>query len=383
MKSRKIFLSVLALALVGTVVASCGGDKPSSSLTTSEQPQTSETTSSVEEVKTKAVYTGLGSVVGLGYSRTNASLISQVNITTAAASFDEDGKVISVQFDVVQAPVVIDGTNVVLDTTQKQTKDAGDKVIETKQELLDRYGMLASSGIEKEVYEQMRAFADFVEGKTIAEVIDYGYKKRDDSHTYVPDGGELATKVTITVQDYVAALMEAYETKKAAVEVPETVEISTGIGMTFTAKANQIDVYVASISIGNDDVIYGAYVDTLQVALKVEDELIALDGSKAQVKDAGFKVLESKKELGYRYGMYYRGSNGEFTLNPNASGEWFEQAEAIENWLVGQDIDVLDFAETKFPSGHDLAAKVTITVDGYFGVFAEAATYAKALPVEE
>ena len=35
MKSRKIFLSVLALALVGTVVASCGGDKPSSSLTTS------------------------------------------------------------------------------------------------------------------------------------------------------------------------------------------------------------------------------------------------------------------------------------------------------------------------------------------------------------
>ena len=58
MKSRKIFLSVLALALVGTVVASCGGDKPSSSLTTSEQPQTSETTSSVEEVKTKAVYTG-------------------------------------------------------------------------------------------------------------------------------------------------------------------------------------------------------------------------------------------------------------------------------------------------------------------------------------
>ena len=41
--------------------------------------------------------------------------------------------------------------------------------------------------------------------------------------------------------------------------------------------------------------------------------------------------------------------------------------------------NVLDFAETEFPSGHDLAAKVTITVDGYFGVFAEAATYAKAL----
>ena len=54
--------------------------------------------------------------------------------------------------------------------------------------------------------------------------------------------------------------------------------------MTFTAKANQIDVYVASISIGNDDVIYGAYVDTLQVALKVED-INRFRRSKAQVKD--------------------------------------------------------------------------------------------------
>ena len=110
MKSKKLFLSVLALALVGTALTSCNGGKPASSVE--------------EEVKTKAVSTGLGSVVGVDY---DGESVKQVNVTTAA-SFDEDGKVISVEFDVVQIPVVLDAedeTKVVLNATAKQVKDAG------------------------------------------------------------------------------------------------------------------------------------------------------------------------------------------------------------------------------------------------------------------
>ncbi len=370
MKSKKLFLSVLALALVGTALTSCNGGKPASSVE--------------EEVKTKAVSTGLGSVVGVDY---DGESVKQVNVTTAAASFDEDGKVISVEFDVVQIPVVLDTedeTKVVLNATAKQVKDAGDKVIETKQELLERYGMKAISGIEKEVYEQMREFAAYVEGKTVAEVINHGYFERDANHTYVPDqeDGALKGKVTITVQDYVAALMEAYETRNAAVAVPEDATLNTGIGMTFSwdaAKA-QVDAYVASITVSDDDVIYGAYVDTLQIPFEVVEGNIKLKASATQVKNAGPKVIESKKELGHRYGMYYIGTNGEFTLSPNASAEWFEQVEEIENWLIGQGVDALDFADAKFGSGHELASKVTIIVSGYFGVFTEAAAYAEELP---
>ena len=192
-----------------------------------------------------------------------------------------------------------------------------DKVIETKQELLERYGMKDFSGIEKEVYEQMREFAAYVEGKTVAEVINHGYFERDPDHTYVPDqeDGALKGKVTITVQDYVAALMEAYETRNAAVAVPEDATLNTGIGMTFSWKADkvQVDAYVASITVSDDDVIYGAYVDTLQIPFEVVEGNIKLK-ARTLVKNAGLKLLNLRR-IRSPQNVLYR-TNGEFTLSP-------------------------------------------------------------------
>jgi hypothetical protein len=398
MKLSKLFISTLAIALVGTFAVSCGNKTSGSSSVSSSTPASSTSSSTTSSstptpvVEKKGVATGLGTVISLASNDTAG--ITQINITTAAASFDEEGKVISVEFDVVQIPlkIVVEGetSKIVIDSSKKQVKDAGDKLVETKQELLERYGMKGSSEIGLEAYEQMRNFADYVEGKTIAQVIAHGYtNKGDGSHVYVPsqeEGKDLAGKVSITVNDYVAALMEAYETKNAYVQVEKTAVLSTGVGMVFEFNASsfQIDAYTASITLDQADKIQGAYVDTLQVPLKLVDGKVALNATAKQVKEAGYKVMETKKELGARYGMYYQsavnGVDGAYKVNPNATAEWFEQAKSLENWLIGQAKTALDFADAEFGEGHALASKVTITVDGYFSVLKEAATYAKALP---
>ena len=80
--------------------------------------------------------------------------------------------------------------------------------------------------------------------------------------------------------------------------------------------------------------------------------------------------VKSKKELGEDYGMR------------NASAikkEWFEQAEALEAWMVGKtpaEITGLELLE-EVPQAEDLMSSVTIKVVGYLDAFKEAAEQAR------
>lgn len=360
MKSFKSFVTLSSLALVGTLVVSCGGTPVSSSSEVS-----SSISSSVEVVVMKDVSVGLGLIVSADLIKDSTGL-KQVNVTGASASFDEAGKVISVEFDVMQIPVVVVEGAVALKADAKQVKDAGDKVVETKQELTTRYGMLTNSAIHKEAYEQLRAFADFAKGKTIAEIEAHGYI---DGYPSQEEGKPLAGSVSVNVTDYINALTEAFETKKAAVEVENDAVLNTGLGMTVAVASNKITVTASNITVDAENTIQGAVVDMLEIPFTVTEGLISLTATAKQVKDAGVKVIETKKELGERYNM-----NG-------AAGEWYEQAAAYENWLVGKPTTTLDFTGTNFETGHELVASVTISVDAFFATAKEAAVYAKALPV--
>ncbi|WP_019230006.1 hypothetical protein [Sedimentibacter sp. B4] len=108
---------------------------------------------------------GLGVVTTISKSKdaaADAEGVAQAYSTFTVTTFDADGKITSSIIDASQS-------NVKFDTTGKITTDLAADVL-TKNELGDNYGMKKASKIGKEWYEQAKAFADFVVGKTAEEV---------------------------------------------------------------------------------------------------------------------------------------------------------------------------------------------------------------------
>lgn len=128
--------------------------------------------------------------------------VAQADVTVAATAFDKDGKVAGVLIDNAQ-------TKVNYDKTGKVTSDKT-APIKSKIELGDAYPMGKVSSIKKNWYQQIAELEKWMTGKTVDEIKGLKVKQRDAEHTAVPDVPELTSLVTITVQDYIAAVAEAY-----------------------------------------------------------------------------------------------------------------------------------------------------------------------------
>jgi hypothetical protein len=135
--------------------------------------------------------------------------VGQVDTVMAAVAFDAAGKVVEVVIDNAQTKVNFD----------KALRITSDTTIpgKTKVELKDGYGMAKVSTIKKEWYQQIASFEEWMIGKTVSEIKALKVKTRDASHTAVPDIAELTSFVTITVQDYIDVVAEAWAN---AVAVP-------------------------------------------------------------------------------------------------------------------------------------------------------------------
>jgi uncharacterized protein YcfL len=156
-----------------------------------------------------ATKTGLGHVISIKKSAdatAEKAGLAQVDTVMAAATFAEDGKIIAVEIDNAQVKVNFDNSGVV--TTDKTVAP------QTKVELGDNYGLIKASKIGKEWYQQIDELEAWMVGKTVDEVKALKVKKVDDNHLSVPDVPELNSKVTISVEDYIAAVEEAYANAK-------------------------------------------------------------------------------------------------------------------------------------------------------------------------
>lgn len=124
----------------------------------------------------------------------------QVDTNMVGVALDAEGKILWAKIDVAQNKAAFDATGVIdtnVDTRTKVEKE-GD------------YGMLGASGIGKEYFEQVKAFGDWMVGKTVAEVAAMEtFDRGDGSHTAVPAVEDLKSSVTITVGSYLDALVEA------------------------------------------------------------------------------------------------------------------------------------------------------------------------------
>ena len=132
--------------------------------------------------------------------------MGQVDTVMASVGFDKDRKVVSVTIDNAQTKVTFDAALQVTSDIKAEGK--------TKVELKEEYGMIKASSIGKEWYQQADALGQWMVGKTVDEIKAMKTKNKDASHPAVPDVPELTSSVTVSVQDYIAAVAEGYANAK-------------------------------------------------------------------------------------------------------------------------------------------------------------------------
>lgn len=281
---------------------------------------------------------------------------AQADVVIAAVGFDKDGKVASIKIDNAQTKVEYNA-----DGTLKSDPAATYK---TKQEKKDEYGMIKASKIGKEWYQQAEALAAWMQGKTIEEIKAMKTKPgADEAHPAVPDEADLATSVSITVQDYIAVVEEAYANAVDVEGGADTVGLGVHINIGKSAGKTADKGAVAQI----DNTITAVALKGDKVAASVLDVVQAKVAYDADGKVTGDKTAEvqSKVELGDKYGMKAASSIGK---------EWYEQAKALTDWTVGKTNAEIQGIESEEKDGKkivkgDLAASVTVGVADYLKVF--------------
>lgn len=139
------------------------------------------------------VYTDMAKSVD---ATAEAAGLAQAYSYYTASTFDKDGKITSCVIDASQG-------NVNFDTTGTITTDLT-VAPQTKQELKEAYDMKKASGIGKEWYEQANSFADYVKGKTVADVKGIALTEGK------PADADLAASVTVHVNGFQTIIEKAY-----------------------------------------------------------------------------------------------------------------------------------------------------------------------------
>lgn len=364
-------LKVLPILAMGLMLVACNGGTSSSSKPTSKNDDVNFTLkvgSYVELVKNDP---------------TNTNTIA----VSSAAVILKDDTIVDAYFDVLQAPFTItDGKVSILTTGKHQTEQAGDKVIETKQELKERYGM-ASSAAEGEWNVQAASFAKYTVGKTIDEVTSKNYKNH-----YNKNGTEVVTGCSISQTNFTTALKVITDTK--TFKAPANT-VSAGLGYKVSALSadNVLTVTLAGSATDKNGKIYETSINAYQIPLMVS----STDATKiaynpinqknksayAQLKAENFKdhttasadnkyytEVLSKRELKELYAMKENNEEAQ-------KMEWYNQANNFARYAKGKIAS--EIAGKSYKSSHNENGTIevpgcTITMEGFATAISKSAT---------
>ena len=140
------------------------------------------------------VLTAISNNAGSTSASADAAGTANVTSNIAAMTFQGD-KITSAIFDAVQSKAEFGTDGAVL-------TEAG--AVASKNQLGENYGLKAYSPIGKEWNEQVAAFAEYVTGKTAAEVAGIAL-----TETTAPAGADLKSSVTIAVGDFMSLVEKA------------------------------------------------------------------------------------------------------------------------------------------------------------------------------
>lgn len=274
--------------------------------------------------------------------------------TTLATVLMADGKIVNVDIDTAQTTVNIDAAGKV--TLPAETP--------SKKEKKDAYGMKDASTIGKEWFEQIAALEENLVGKTLDEV--KGFELTDEQTVADAD---LASSVSITVNTYLEAVAKAMENAKEVEGEIAKIGSAVNTGLQDKAPADDKDGTVTFntnygfVALDAEDKVVAAFVDVAQNRVNYN----------AKGEWADFTPLESKKVLKDDYGMKdASAANG-------IGKEWYEQAEALENWMLGKTVaEITGVAtdESGVPTDDALTSTVTVKINDYKAVIEKAAANA-------
>lgn len=365
-------LKVLPILAMGLMLVACNGGTSSSSKPTSKNDDVNFTLkvgSYVELVKNDP---------------TNTNTIA----VSSAAVILKDDTIVDAYFDVLQAPFTItDGKVSILTTGKHQTEQAGDKVIETKQELKDRYAMAKSDKTkEGEWYVQAGNFAKYTVGKTISEVTSKNYK-----NAYNPDGTEIVSGCSISQTNFTTALKVITDTK--TFKAPANT-VSAGLGYKVSALSadNVLTVTLAGSATDKDGKIYETSINAYQIPLMVSstdatkiayNPINSKNQSYAQLKAENFKdhttasadnkyytEVLSKRELKEKYAMKENTEEAQ-------KMEWYNQANNFARYAKGKiasEIAGKSYKSNHNPKGTVEVAGCTITMEDFATAISKSAT---------
>lgn len=254
-----------------------------------------------------AVYVGTPTVADATADKDGSG---QVDITIAAVTVDNSGKIVACALDTASSTVAF--------TKDGKAKPATE--FKTKYEQGKDYNMVAYGGATKEWYEQADAFTSVVAGKTLDEVkalIAEGGKGNDDV---------IAAGCTIAIADFINAVEKAYN---AAAESDVTAKDTIKV----TAYTEQTNADATADKDGSAKVATNVFAG----AVDANGKIVAANSDCVEVTftftKAGKSTLNtgsaivSKKEARENYGMVAYGG---------AKKEWFEQAAAFDAACIGK-----------------------------------------------
>ena len=313
---------------------------------------------------------GLGHITSIGSSKdlgvdAKGNVVppmAQVDSVIAAVAFDADGKIVNVALDSAQSKI-----NFNKDFSVSNDLAASGQ---TKKELGDAYGMRRGSAIGKEWHEQVAALEKWMIGKTVAEVKAMKVKVKDAAHPAVPDVPELTSSVTMTVQDYIAAVEKAWDNATPVKAGGEKLGLGHEVSIAKSKPAAaQVDTSVAAALFDKDGKVVGVAIDAIQ-------SKVPFDAKTGKVTADRNALVKSKVELGSAYGMSRASSIGK---------DWYEQSAELGKWMVGKTVKEIrglkvkkvDDAHLAVPDVPELTSSVTMTVESYLFAVGEAYETAK------
>ena len=353
---KKILALVLALAMVATFAA-CGGE---------ETPATAE------------YKLGMGISVSLDSSADAAedkNATAQADATVAVVVLDKDGKIVAADLDCAQTKVEVkDGKIVDVDKVDVRTK-------KEKKEDYNMKGVSASMGTIEggaEWYEQAAAFAEKMVGKTVADLEALTTEEKN-GHQVSTDADLYAVctmDITAFKAAFVAACKDAQaktftagEGFKLGLDVETDVSGSTDAKDDALATAQLYSTFGATV-VDADGKVLAAIVDEIQPKVTVA----------ADNKIADKTYSDTKRNLKEGYNM--KGVSASMgTIEGGA--EWYEQAEAFTDKMVGKTGAEIKALETEVKNDHNVAkdadiyAVCTMQISGYQVVLSNAADAAK------
>ncbi len=312
---------------------------------------------------TYKVGTGIINHVEVKTAQATADANGRIDVNTyiATVAVDKDGKIVSAFIDVAQASRLgFDATGL---ATIDETYDA-----RTKQQKGADYGMIGNSEIGKEWYEQANAFAAYVVGMTGDEVAAIEVTEEGDAVSE-----DILAGTTVTVTDYIAVIVEAYNNATTEVEAASVgtgvishVDVKTAQATADAAGRIDVNTYVANVALDKDGKIVSAFIDVAQ------SSRLGFDATGLATIDETYDA-RTKQQKGADYGMIGNSEIGK---------EWYEQANAFAAYVVGMtaaEVAAIEVTEEGGAVSEDILAGTTVTVSDYIAVIVAAAENAAAI----